>query len=87
MRMNARTFPALLVLMAAFIAIGAAAMAGHEMWRDEAQAWLLAKDQTSLAGVIQASRYEKHPLGWFLVLFVLSRVIASRRTSSRAASL
>jgi len=63
--------------MAAFIAVGAAAVASHEMWRDEAQAWLLAKDQTSLAGVIQASRYEKHPLGWFLVLFVLSRVIAS----------
>jgi len=47
------------------------------MWRDELQAWLLAKDQTSFANVARAARYEKHPLAWFSILFLLSRLTHS----------
>jgi len=74
--MKAKTFPAVFLLMAVFIIVGVAAMAGHEMWRDEVQAWLQARDHTSLSGVIQDTRYEKHPLAWFVILFVLSRIAA-----------
>ena len=64
--MKAKTFPAVFLLMAVFVIVGVAAMAGHEMWRDEVQAWLQARDHTSLSGVIQDTRYEKHPLAWGL---------------------
>lgn len=52
-------------------------MASHEMWRDELQAWLLARDSGSLGELWHNTRYEGHPLLWHLVLFVLTRVWAS----------
>ncbi|HPS78925.1 MAG TPA: hypothetical protein PLS53_12280, partial [Thermoanaerobaculaceae bacterium] len=52
-------------------------MASHEMWRDELQAWLLARDSGSLLDLWQNTRYEGHPLLWHLLLFVQTRVWAS----------
>lgn len=49
-------------------------MASHEMWRDELQAWLLARDSGSLADLWRNTRYEGHPLLWHLCLFVLARL-------------
>lgn len=65
------------LLTAVFIVIGLVGIFRHEMWRDELQAWSLAKDSSSLAELYQAGRYEKHPQAWFLVLFLLSRLTAS----------
>lgn len=46
----------------------------HEMWRDELQAWLIARDSTSLVDLFHNIRYEKHPMLWHVGLFALSRV-------------
>jgi hypothetical protein len=37
-------------------------LAHHEMWRNELQAWLLARDSDSLAELWRNTRYEEHPL-------------------------
>jgi hypothetical protein len=48
-------------------------MARHEMWRDELQAWMIARDATGLFNLWQNLRYEGHPSLWYLLLFTLSR--------------
>jgi hypothetical protein len=56
----------LLASAAACLAIGAF----HESWADEAQAWLLARDQ-SWADLLANIRYEGTPPGWHCLLKVL----------------
>ena len=48
-------------------------IAHHEPWRDELQAWMLARDSASVPALLHNMRYERHPAGWHLALFVLSR--------------
>jgi len=43
------------------------------MWRDELQAWLLARDSLSIPNLIFNMRYEGHPPLWHLLLFILTR--------------
>lgn len=50
------------------------AMARHEMWRDEIQAWLLARDAPSWWGVLDTIRYEGHPGAWHLLLWPFARL-------------
>jgi hypothetical protein len=45
----------------------------HEMWRDELQAWCLARDSASLFEVHKHLLYEGHPISWYLPLFLLTR--------------
>jgi hypothetical protein len=45
----------------------------HTFWRDEAQAWLIARDSTSLASVVHNVRYEGTPPLWHFVLYFVSR--------------
>ncbi len=45
----------------------------HEMWRDELQAWCLARDSASLFEVHQHLLYEGHPISWYLPLFLMTR--------------
>ena len=61
----------------AFLALAAFAMSSHELWRDEAESWLIARDSSSLPELFRHVRYEGHPGLWFAVLFVLSRVTTS----------
>ena len=49
----------------------------HEMWRDEIQAWLLARDSTSIINLFANMKYEGHPALWHLCLMPLSRISAS----------
>jgi hypothetical protein len=52
------------------LAIG---LARHEIWRDEAKAWLIARDSRSVTELFNNRRYEGHPIGWYLPLYALSR--------------
>ncbi len=61
----------------AFLALAAFAMSSHELWRDEAESWLIARDSSSLPELFRHVRYEGHPGLWFAFLFVLSRVTTS----------
>lgn len=53
---------------------GALKLATHEMWRDELQAWMIAREAASLADLLGNLRYEGHPFLWHLLLFGLSRL-------------
>ena len=46
----------------------------HEMWRDELQAWLLARDSISITELFQNLKYEGHPGLWHLLLYPLTRI-------------
>ena len=57
-----------------FLAVGAFTVSHHEMWRDEIQAWLLARDSTSVFNLFANLKYEGHPGLWHLCLMPLSRI-------------
>lgn len=42
----------------------------HEMWSDEIQAWLIARDSHSILSLIRDLRYEGHPALWYVVLYL-----------------
>jgi hypothetical protein len=55
-----------------FACMSAVGLARHEMWRDELQAWNLARDSHSLAELWQNMRNEPHPILWPALLFPLA---------------
>ena len=57
-----------------FLVVGAFTASHHEMWRDEIQAWLLARDSTSVFNLFANLKYEGHPGLWHLCLMPLSRI-------------
>jgi hypothetical protein len=67
------TEPQVLLLAGAFLCVVAIGMWHHEMWGDEWQAWLIARDSRSVWDLLGQLRYEGHLPGWHLILFVLSR--------------
>ncbi len=46
----------------------------HEMWQDEWQAWLIARDSLCLPDLFWNLRYDGHPALWHLGLFLVTRV-------------
>jgi len=46
----------------------------HEMWRDEIQAWLIARDSSSIFNLFQNLQHEGHPALWHLMLYPLTRL-------------
>ena len=63
-----------LIGYAAVVAVG---IAWHEPWADEAQAWLLARDQGFWHLMLHAIRYEGSPGLWHALLWVLARMHVS----------
>lgn len=47
-------------------------MARHEMWRDEHQAWLLARDSATPWALLENMRYDGHPGLWHILLWFLT---------------
>jgi hypothetical protein len=46
----------------------------HTFWRDESQAWLIARDSPTLVSLMQNLRYEPHPPLWHLLLYAITRL-------------
>lgn len=67
--------PALLTGL--FLALAGLVMFHHELWRDEVQGWLLARDSASVPALLAAMKYEGHPALWQLLLLPLTRAFAS----------
>ncbi len=61
----------------AFAAISLPIVLHHAMWRDEMQAWLLARDSGSVLDLLHNLKYEGHPPLWHLLLMPLTRLFAS----------
>jgi len=64
-------------LAAVFLALGAFVMSHHELWRDEVQSWLLARDSTSPWDLLVRQKYEGHPALWQLLLMPLTRLFGT----------
>ena len=64
-------FTHLLVLL--FLFFGTIGILNHEMWRDELQAWMIAKDSSSMIELFNNLRYEGHPGLWHSCLYVITR--------------
>lgn len=45
----------------------------HELWFDEAQAWVIVRDNDFL-GIMNALRYEGHPPLWYMILLPFARL-------------
>jgi hypothetical protein len=65
------TFTGLLVL--AFFCLGLVGIVNHEMWLDELQAWLIARDSSSVINLFKNLKYEGHPGLWHVCLYLISR--------------
>ncbi|RJR32498.1 MAG: hypothetical protein C4567_18605 [Deltaproteobacteria bacterium] len=57
-----------------FFFLGLILLLRHEMWQDEWQAWLIARESASLPELFRNLRYEGHPGLWHLGLYLVSRV-------------
>ncbi|HEX6848648.1 MAG TPA: hypothetical protein VF144_16800, partial [Chitinophagaceae bacterium] len=62
-----------LVVTAGFFVIALIGLLNHEMWRDEHQAWLVARDANSLPGLLENMKYEGNPALWHFFLFLITR--------------
>lgn len=58
----------------ALLALHLARLPYHEMWRDEWQTWLTARDSAGLGDLITNTRYDGHPMFWMLLVWLLSKV-------------
>ncbi|MFK8183180.1 MAG: hypothetical protein AB8B99_07380 [Phormidesmis sp.] len=56
-----------------FVLLGTVGLFHHELWRDETQSWLLARDSASVFDLFRNAHYEGHPLLWHYCLFFISR--------------
>ena len=63
-----------LTVTAAFVFLAGWTAIHHEMWRDELQAWLLARDSASPFELFRQMKYEGHPALWHLLLMPLTRL-------------
>lgn len=56
-----------------FIIAGFAGVLHHELWRDEAQVWLVVRD-LNIFGVVDHVRNEGHPLLWYMLVFPFAKL-------------
>ncbi|BAY86981.1 hypothetical protein NIES267_64920 [Calothrix parasitica NIES-267] len=60
-------------LILIFFIVSFIGILNHEMWRDETQAWLLARDSSTIIDLYQNLKYEGHPGLWHLCLFFIAK--------------
>ena len=63
----------LILLALLYFAVSLVGILHHELWLDEAQHWLLARDSNSVSGLIENTRIEGHPLLWSFMLYGITR--------------
>jgi hypothetical protein len=63
---------AALGVTAVFFVIAGFGLLHHEMWRDEHQAWLVARDAHSIPQLFDNLKYEGNPALWHFCLFLLT---------------
>lgn len=69
--------PSSLLVTLAFFSLGAVLISHHELWRDEVQSWLLARDSVSPVDLLSVQQYEGHPALWQLLLYLFTRAFSS----------
>jgi len=61
-----------LVILAGWCLLTVVMLVNHEPWRDEGQAWLIARDSPDLASILRLLGYEGTPGLWHFLLFPLA---------------
>ena len=62
-----------LVVMLCYSIITFIILLFHESWRDEAQAWLIARD-LNIIEIFEQMKYEGHPIIWYLILMPFAKM-------------
>jgi hypothetical protein len=60
-----------------FLLLGLIGILHHEMWRDELEIWLLARDSGSVRELFENIGTQGHPSLWYLLVFVLTSFTAN----------
>lgn len=68
-----RWFSPAVLIVAAYAVLVLVTTLRHEIWKDEAQAWLIACSSADLGQLFWFLKTEAHPPLWYLCLWVLSR--------------
>jgi hypothetical protein len=69
----------------AWSAVALVAVAYHEPWRDELQAWSIARESTWPWEVVERTAYEGHPPLWHLLLWAPAQISRSPATAQLCA--
>lgn len=70
---NNREHTFALVCFSIYLVLVSLAVWRHAFWRDEALAWIIARDSPNLCALWRNLRYEPHPPLWHLVLYIITR--------------
>lgn len=62
----------LTILLAGYLIFNGILLAGHELWRDEANVWLFARD-TTIPQLFREIRYQGHPCLWYLIVMPFAK--------------
>ena len=63
----------ILILMGIYLIINGIFLVGHEHWRDEANVWLVARDNTPFE-VIKEIRWQGHPCLWYFIVMPFAKL-------------
>lgn len=63
----------LLIMFAAYLIFNGIMLAGHELWRDEANVWLMARELTPIQ-LFKEIRYQGHPCLWYLLIMPFAKL-------------
>ncbi len=69
------------ILFAVYLAFNGILFAGHELWRDEANVWLIARDMGPLQ-LFGEIKYQGHPCLWYLIAMPFAKLGFPFRTLS-----
>jgi hypothetical protein len=62
------------IVLAAFILVASLGALQHDMWRDEMQAFLIARDSATPWDLVRNLRYDGHPILWYLLIWPGARL-------------
>ena len=68
---SSRNFVIGTVIFIVYAVLTFIAAINHELWFDEAQAWVIARDN-DITGIFNVLKYEGHPSLWFIILHIFS---------------
>jgi hypothetical protein len=71
--MTMRNLKYTIFLTLLYFALSLVGILHHELWLDEAQHFLLARDSTSLVDLVAKTRFEGHPIIWNVLLYGITR--------------
>lgn len=63
----------LMILLAGYLVFNGILLAGHELWRDEANVWLIARELSPIQ-LFREIRYQGHPCLWYLLVMPFAKL-------------